>query len=70
MFLSKKLNIFVFIGLVQDENNNPIPGAVIQVSGINHTVKTTHRGEYWRLLLPGTYTVTANAPGLVSLLIF
>ncbi|XP_050440945.1 carboxypeptidase D isoform X3 [Adelges cooleyi] len=50
-------------GLVQDENNNPIPGATITVSGINHSVKTTERGEYWRLLLPGTYTVTASAPG-------
>lgn len=53
----------MFIGLVQDENNNPIPGAVIHVSGINHTVKTTNRGEYWRLLLPGTYKVSATAPG-------
>ncbi|XP_025200120.1 carboxypeptidase D isoform X1 [Melanaphis sacchari] len=50
-------------GLVQDENNNPIPGASIHILGINHTVKTTNRGEYWRLLLPGTYTITANAPG-------
>lgn len=54
---------FYFKGLVQDENNNPVPGAVIHVLGINHTVKTTNRGEYWRLLLPGTYTVSANAPG-------
>ncbi|VVC30035.1 Peptidase M14, carboxypeptidase A,Carboxypeptidase-like, regulatory domain [Cinara cedri] len=50
-------------GLVQDENNNPIPGAVIHILGINHTVKTTHRGEYWRLLLPGIYTISAHAPG-------
>lgn len=52
-----------FSGLVQDENNNPIPGAIIHIFGINHAVKTTSRGEYWRLLLPGTYTVSANAPG-------
>ncbi|CAI6363562.1 unnamed protein product [Macrosiphum euphorbiae] len=50
-------------GLVQDENNNPIPGATIHIVGINHTVKTTNRGEYWRLLLPGIYNISANAPG-------
>lgn len=53
----------IFTGLVQDENNNPIPGAIINVLGINHTVKTTSRGEYWRLLLPGNYTISVNAPG-------
>lgn len=52
-----------FTGLVQDENNNPIPGAIIHIVGINHTVKTTNRGEYWRLLLPGVYTISASAPG-------
>lgn len=57
------MHLYFFSGLVQDENNNPIPGAVIQIFGINHDVKTTSRGEYWRLLLPGTYTVSANAPG-------
>lgn len=52
-----------FLGLVQDENNNPIPGAFIQILGINHSIKTTNRGEYWRLLVPGNYTVSVTAPG-------
>ncbi|XP_055503029.1 carboxypeptidase N catalytic chain [Leucoraja erinacea] len=50
-------------GMVLDENNNGIPEAVISVSGINHDVTTGTGGDYFRLLLPGKYTVTASAPG-------
>ncbi|XP_039727458.1 carboxypeptidase N catalytic chain isoform X2 [Pteropus medius] len=50
-------------GMVLDENNNNLPKAVISVSGINHDVTSGHHGDYFRLLLPGTYTVTATAPG-------
>ncbi|ELK35654.1 Carboxypeptidase N catalytic chain [Myotis davidii] len=50
-------------GIVLDENNNYLPKAVIAVSGINHDVTSGDHGDYFRLLLPGTYTVTATAPG-------
>ncbi|XP_036294699.1 carboxypeptidase N catalytic chain [Pipistrellus kuhlii] len=50
-------------GMVLDENNNYLPNAVISVSGINHDVTPGAHGDYFRLLLPGTYTVTATAPG-------
>ncbi|KAK1333551.1 hypothetical protein QTO34_005936 [Cnephaeus nilssonii] len=50
-------------GMVLDENNNYLPKAVISVSGINHDVTSGDHGDYFRLLLPGTYTVTATAPG-------
>ncbi|XP_007530354.1 carboxypeptidase N catalytic chain [Erinaceus europaeus] len=50
-------------GMVLDENYNNLPGAVISVSGINHDVTSSDQGDYFRLLLPGTYTVTATAPG-------
>uniref|UniRef100_A0A3B3SCY9 Carboxypeptidase N, polypeptide 1 n=1 Tax=Paramormyrops kingsleyae TaxID=1676925 RepID=A0A3B3SCY9_9TELE len=49
-------------GMVYDENNNPIGGAVISVSGINHDITSGVSGDYFRLLLPGTYTVKASAP--------
>ena len=29
-------------------------------------IKTTSKGEYWRLLLPGNYTVTVKAKGYLS----
>ncbi|XP_061612430.1 carboxypeptidase N catalytic chain [Phyllopteryx taeniolatus] len=50
-------------GMVYDENNNPIKNAEISVSGIHHDVTSGVHGDYFRLLLPGTYTVTASAPG-------
>ncbi|KAM6184799.1 carboxypeptidase N catalytic chain [Rhynchocyon petersi] len=50
-------------GMVVDENYNNLAGAVISVSGINHDVTSGDDGDYFRLLLPGTYTVTATAPG-------
>ncbi|XP_010189936.1 PREDICTED: carboxypeptidase N catalytic chain [Mesitornis unicolor] len=50
-------------GVVSDENNNGIAGAVISVQGISHDITSGDMGDYFRLLLPGTYTVTASAEG-------
>lgn len=51
-------------GFVYDrDNGNPIEKANIVVQGINHNVTTTADGEYWRLLLPGTYSVYVTAWG-------
>ncbi|XP_063290222.1 carboxypeptidase N catalytic chain [Pelobates fuscus] len=50
-------------GIVTDENNNGIANAVISVSGINHDVTSGKGGDYFRLLLPETYSVTASADG-------
>ena len=37
-----------------------------QVSGIPHNVTTTAAGEFWRLLVDGTYTYTVHAFGYDS----
>ncbi|KAL2736992.1 carboxypeptidase D [Vespula squamosa] len=50
-------------GLVRDTEGQPVEDASIVVQGIDHNVTTTSRGEYWRLLLPGTYSVYATAWG-------
>jgi len=51
-------------GLVTDrETRRPIADAHIVVKGIDKNVTTTERGEYWRLLVPGTYQLQAFAPG-------
>ena len=48
-------------GFVKNQQGAGIYGAVIHVQGINHNVTTASHGDFWRLLLPGIYTVTACA---------
>lgn len=50
-------------GTVVDDNGHPIPNAVIYIKGIEHTVKSLIDGDYFRLLLPGVYEVTALMNG-------
>jgi carboxypeptidase D len=51
-------------GLVKDINGYPIRDAEIFVQGMEEKpVKSTERGEYWRLLTPGTYYVRVVAFG-------
>ena len=50
-------------GRVRDESGSPVELASVHVSGIDHNVTTTEAGEYWRLLTPGTYSITVSALG-------
>ena len=45
------------------QDGSPAVGAVVRVSGRAKDVLTTTRGEWWRLLEPGTYSVTATLGG-------
>ncbi|GAB6030074.1 hypothetical protein CHUAL_005754 [Chamberlinius hualienensis] len=39
-----------------------IPNAKVVIDGLKHNISTTSRGEFWRLLVPGTgYTLTFEA---------
>ena len=49
-------------GIVVDKNNNTVDSAKIFVEGNDKVILTTKHGEYWRLLLPGTYIIWAKAP--------
>merc|ERR1719412_1712764 len=50
-------------GFVTDDAGTGVQEAIIEVKEVNHNIKSTARGEYWRLLTPGTYTLAVSAPG-------
>ena len=50
-------------GLVLDEADTPIPHSFVLVQGRSMEYETSERGEFWRLLLPGNYTLRAFASG-------
>ncbi|XP_049794262.1 carboxypeptidase D-like [Schistocerca nitens] len=53
-------------GLVLNDHGDPIEAARVSVEGIAHDIVTSKHGEFWRLLLPGTYTVNVSSPGYTS----
>ncbi|XP_064292398.1 carboxypeptidase D isoform X3 [Plodia interpunctella] len=50
-------------GFVMDENGNPVERAAIRIKGRDVTYHTTKYGEFWRILLPGTYRLDVSADG-------
>ena len=46
-----------------DHNGNYLEKASISVGGIEKTIHSNKNGAFWRLLLPGQYTVEVSADG-------
>lgn len=53
-------------GFVMTTSGLGLPEATISVSGIDHIITTWTFGDYYRLLLPGIYDITASSPGYLS----
>jgi len=53
-------------GHVKDTNGNVLSSAEILIENNDKVIKTTERGEFWRLLLPGTYVVKAKYENMES----
>uniref|UniRef100_A0A8C4NCL5 Uncharacterized protein n=1 Tax=Eptatretus burgeri TaxID=7764 RepID=A0A8C4NCL5_EPTBU len=52
-------------GFIESADGGPIAGATISVEELDHDITTD--GDYWRLLNPGEYRVTARAQGYTSI---
>jgi len=50
-------------GFVKDERAKPIEGASMKVKGRDVGFQTTKEGEFWRIILPGIYTMEVFAEG-------
>jgi carboxypeptidase D len=51
-------------GFITDSvSGEGIEDASVKVAGINKTLTSASYGDYWRLLVPGTYSITVEAAG-------
>lgn len=48
---------------MKEVSGRAVENASIVVENIRHNLTTGKFGEYYRLLIPGTYNITAVAPG-------
>ncbi|KAE8622096.1 hypothetical protein XENTR_v10005094 [Xenopus tropicalis] len=59
----KQVHIGIKGFILDATDGRGILNATISVAGINHMVTSYKDGDFWRLLVPGAYKVTASAKG-------
>lgn len=50
-------------GVITLGNGKPVENAEVKIEGIDKTIYSTDRGEYWTILTPGEYVMTVNKRG-------
>lgn len=49
-------------GFTIDEYGHPVPDVSLHIKGRNSYFRSTNKAEFWRVLLPGVYTLVASHP--------
>lgn len=50
-------------GMVTDANGVSVPGVLLRIKGRKIPFRASSRGEFWRILLPGSYVLQVLADG-------
>lgn len=53
-------------GIVRNEQGTALEGAEVKIVGREVSFRTTEEGEYWRLLLPGSYELQVSMEGYIT----
>ena len=52
--------------VIDGTNGQPVDSAIVTIQGNAKRIHATKNGEFWRLLPPGSYNITASATGYLE----
>ena len=66
-WLNNKYSMLYFVsmvhmgikGIVKDAEGRAIAGAMAKVQGNGKIIETSNMGEFWKILMPGNYTIVS-----------